>query len=392
MTSTLLTDCRLVTFVLDAGGAGQIALVDDGALVISDEIVAWAGQRNSLPKQWEDLAPESCGGRLLTPGLVDAFTGLYPGPTGEMSEDLYVTQALTRLAGNLAEGVTWREFKTGAAADLETAMRQLSLARRIRAAAPQRLSVTLRAAHLREDDEDHDAHMQMLCTKLIPEAHASGLLDAVEALCDDKLEVETGEACGFSLDDASTVLEAAYRKKIPTRLGCERHADTGAVALAPSFYARCAAYLNFCDELGVEALAQARTTALLLPLAQAPGQRLPPVDELRSRGISIALGTAGEDDAGSTPTGRAVEWTSPLLAARRACELYGLTEAEAIAGITFEGARVLGGPNGDPRVGTLSWGAPADLALWDATELEALLQTDPPLLAARVWVRGRRWI
>jgi len=102
------------------------------------------------------------------------------------------------------------------------------------------------------------------------EAHMTGLLDAVEALCDDEVDDETGLACGFSLDDASTVLEAAYRKKIPTRLGCERHADTGGVALAPSFYARCAAYLNFCDELGVEALAQARTTAMLLPSPRRP--------------------------------------------------------------------------------------------------------------------------
>jgi len=391
MTSALLTDCRLTTFALDASGASEIAMIDDGALVISGEIVAWAGQRSSLPDQWKDLPPQSCGGRLLTPGLVDAFTGLHPGPTEGMGDDLYVAQALAQLAENLAQGVTWREFKTGADADKEGAMHQLLLARRIQAAVPQRLSVTLRAAHVREDDEDHDARIETLCTKLIPEAHITGLLDAVEALCDDEIDDETGEARGFSLDDASTVLEAAYRKKIPTRLGCERHADTGGVALAPSFYARCAAYLNFCDELGVEALAQARTTAMLLPLAQAPDKPLPPVDELRGQRIPIALGTAGaEDDTGPPATGRASPWVSPLLAARRACELYGLTAAEAFAGVTLAGARVLGGPNADPRLGTLGVGAPADLALWDAADLEMLLQAEPSLLPHRVWVRGQR--
>jgi imidazolonepropionase len=391
MTSSLLTDCRLATYVFDAGGgAGQLILIDRSALVISGDIVAWAGERSSLPKQWQDLAPQSCGGQLLTPGLVDAFTGLHPGPTQGMSDDLYVAQALAQLALSLRQGVTWRELKIGADTDMDGAMRQLLLARRIQTAAPQRLSVTLRAAHVREDDENHDSYLEILCSKLIPEAHTTGLLDAVEALCDDEVDDETGLARGFSLDDASTVLEAAYRKKIPTRLGCERHADTGGVALAPSFYARCAAYLNFCDELGVEALAQARTTAMLLPLAQAPGQRLPPVDKLRGKGIPIALGTAGQDEAGATAAGRAGEWPSPLLAARRACEVYGLSAAEAFAGITAAGARVLGGPNADPHAGTLSTGAPADLALWDATDLDALLQADSPPLARRVWVRGRQ--
>jgi imidazolonepropionase len=391
MASSLLTDCQLATYVVDAaGGAGQVTLIERGALVIADDAIAWAGQRGSLPKQWQDLAPQSCGGRLLTPGLVDAFTSLHPGPAQAESDDLYVAQALAQVAMSLKQGVTWRELKTGAHTDSDRAMRQLLLARRIQTAAPQRLSVTLRAAQVREDDENHDTHIDVLCNKLILGAYAAGLLDAVEVLCDDGVDEETGEAYGFSLDDASTLLEAAYRKKIPTRLGCEHHTDTGGVALAPSFYARCAAYLNFCDELGVEALARARTTAMLLPLAHKPGQRLPPVDELRRQRVSMALGTAGQDDASPSATGRAGEWPSPLLAARRACEVYGLSGAEAFAGITAAGARVLGGPNADPRAGTLSAGASADLALWDATDLDGLLQAESPPVARRVWVQGRQ--
>src|SRR5258708_13152065 len=124
-------------------------------------------------------------------------------------------------------------------------MRQLSLARRIQGATSQRVFVTLRAAEVGEDGGKKDARIETWCTKLIPMAHSSGCLDAVEALCDDGLDEATGEARGFSLDDASTVLEAAYRKKIPTRLGCERYADTGAVALPPSCNARCARCWKF---------------------------------------------------------------------------------------------------------------------------------------------------
>jgi imidazolonepropionase len=390
MASTLLTDCRLATALPGANGVIEIVQVDDGALVINDATVAWAGPRSSLPGQWESLSPQSCGGQLLTPGLVDAFTALDPGPASGTDDDSYVAQALVLLSESLTQGVTWREFKTGAVVDPEGALRQLLLARRIQSSVQQRLSVTLRTAHVGEDDESRTAHLETLCTRLIPDAHAMKLLDAVEAVCDEEVDPETGEAFGFSLDDASTVLEAAYRKKIPTRLVCERHSDTGAVALAPSFYARCAAYLNFCDVLGVEALAQARTTAMLLPLAQEPDQRLPPVSELRDQRIQIALGTAAAERHGrSSRAGRTQIRTSLLLAARRGRELYGLTAAEAFAGITSAGARVLGGPNADSQAGTLSVGASADLALWEANDLEALLESEPPLLPQQVWVHGR---
>jgi len=70
---------------------------------------------------------------------------------------------------SLRQGVTWRELKTGADTDPDGAMRQLLLARRIQTAAPQRLSVTLRAAHVSKDDENHDSYLEILCTKLIPE-------------------------------------------------------------------------------------------------------------------------------------------------------------------------------------------------------------------------------
>jgi len=62
----------------------------------------------------------------------------------------------------------------------------------------------------------------------------------------------------------------------------------------------------------------------------------------------------------------------------------------SLCGYHRRGGAGPGGTNADPRAGTLSAGASADLALWDATNLDALLQTDSPPLARRVWVRGRQ--
>src|ERR1700722_17107276 len=136
----LWIDCRLATGTSDPGSANAVTVIDDAAVVISDETIAWVGSHSLLPGQWNGLPQQSCGGCLLTPGLVDAFTPLYPGPAADGGDDdEYVARALAQLAENLAQGVTWREFKTGAEASMEGALRQLLLAQRIKAAAAQRV-------------------------------------------------------------------------------------------------------------------------------------------------------------------------------------------------------------------------------------------------------------
>ena len=73
---------------------------------------------------------------------------------------------------------------------------------------------------------------------------------------------------------------------------------------------------------------------------------------------------------------------SPLLAMNMACTLFGLTPAEALAGMTSHAARALGLADR----GTLEVGKRADLALWDI-EL-------PAELAYRMGARPliRRWV
>ncbi|HEV8390208.1 MAG TPA: imidazolonepropionase, partial [Dongiaceae bacterium] len=67
----LLTDCRAATMAL-ADGYGAI---EDAAIAIEGERIAWIGERADLPKQ---AAREtvSLDGRWVTPGLIDCHTHL----------------------------------------------------------------------------------------------------------------------------------------------------------------------------------------------------------------------------------------------------------------------------------------------------------------------------
>jgi imidazolonepropionase len=383
--STLLIDCRTATTLLSSAGTPTLLETDDAAVVIEGEHIAWHGSRRDLPERWRSVPAQSCEGGLLTPGLVDAFADVAL-PERDAGSAAVCDADLDWLLERLDQGVTWFELKTGSNPDIEVALRQLAWGRALCSRAPQRASLTLQVAHLPDDVGDHDERIEALCTQLLPRAHADGTMDAIEVLCEESRDEADGASLGFSLDDASTVLEAAYRKKVPTRMGCERFSDSGGTALAPSFYARCAAHLNHCDKLGIEALHQARTTAMLLPLALRNNQPHPPLAELRALQVPMAVGTGTAQLAGSRPR---LPSTSPLVAARQAMQLFDLDESEAFAAITLHATKVLAGPNGPEQGGTISPGAPADLVLWPQSTATTWLAARPSLDAQRIWVGGR---
>ena len=64
----LLIDCHVATMI--EGGAPYGA-VEDAAVVVADGRIAWAGPMPELPADYRGLPEHDCGGRLLTPGLID---------------------------------------------------------------------------------------------------------------------------------------------------------------------------------------------------------------------------------------------------------------------------------------------------------------------------------
>jgi len=103
-------------------------------------------------------------------------------------------------------------------------------------------------------------------------------------------------------------------------------------------------------------MAKSGTSAVLLPGAFyfLGEEQMPPVDVLRSQGISIAIAT--DLNPGSSPI------NSPHIAMNMACVLFGLNPEEALCGMTRNAAKVLG-MQGDR--GVLREGSSADLVLWD---------------------------
>jgi len=181
-----------------------------------------------------------------------------------------------------------------------------------------------------------------------PYAHAEGLIDAVDGFC---------EGIAFDTAQVARVFDAARDLGLPVKLHAEQLSNLGGARLAASYGALSADHLEYVDAAGVAAMAEAGTTAVLLPGAfyTLRETQAPPVDLFRKAGVPMALAT--DCNPGSSPL------TSLLLTMNMGCTLFGMTPAEALAGVTRNAARALGLAD----AGTIAPGQRADLAVWDVS-------------------------
>jgi imidazolonepropionase len=397
----LWRNARLATLAPDQPGLGVVV---DGLIACRDGLIVHAGPARDAPQELDAREVIDCGGRWITPGLIDCHTHLvYAGDrahefeqrlkgvtyeeiarqgggivstvnaTRAATEMQLVASALPRLDALLAEGVTTIEVKSGYGLSLEHERKMLSAARALGRERAVTVSTTFLGAHAvpPEFAGRSDDYIREVADVMLPALAHAGLVDAVDAYC---------ERIGFSRGQTERVFVAAAAHGLRVKLHAEQLSNCHGAALAAAHRALSADHLEYVDEPGVAAMAAAGTVAVLLPGAfyTLRETQLPPVALLRSHGVPIALAT--DCNPGTSPL------TSLLLVMNMAATLFRLTVDECLIGVTRAAAQALGL---DTRVGTLEPGKQCDLAIWDIerpAELVYHLGRKP--LHARVW-RGR---
>lgn len=380
VTCRIFRNATLATLETTGDAAAQAyGLIPQAALVIEDGRIAWRGPEDQLPAPYAALPGEDLNGALVTPALIDCHTHVVFGgdramefemrlngasyeevaragggivstvrATRAASEEALLAQALKRVDALIAEGVTTLEIKSGYGLDVETELRMLRVARKIGERRPIRVRTTFLGAHAvpAEFKGEDDRYLDEICLPTLELAHGEGLVDAVDGFC---------EGIAFSPAQMARVFDKAAALGLPVKLHAEQLSNLGGAALAASYKALSADHLEYLDEAGVTAMAEAGTVAVLLPGAFYTLREtvLPPMDLLRRHGVAIALAT--DCNPGTSPL------TSLLLTMNMACTLFRMTPEEALAGVTREAARALGLDD----CGTLCPGARADLAIWD---------------------------
>jgi imidazolonepropionase len=371
----LWIDVHLATFA-QQGSYGEIR---DGAIAVRDGRIAWIGERAQLPADAPVRRVESGHGCWLLPGFIDCHTHIvYAGNRSDEFEDrlngasyadiarrgggivatvkatraatpkALLAASATRVASLLGEGVTTIEIKSGYGLDLATEAKMLRTARALGTTLPVRVRTTFLGAHALPPEfaGRADAYIDAVCNEMLPALAAEGLVDAVDAFC---------ENIGFTPEQTERVFRAARAQGLPVKLHAEQLSDQGGAALVARYGGLSADHLEYLGESGVLAMAAAGTVAVLLPGAfyYLRETKLPPLASLREHNVPIAVAT--DCNPGTSPM------TSLLTALNMACTLFRLTPQEALAGATINAACALGIAD---DVGSLAVGKRADFALW----------------------------
>jgi imidazolonepropionase len=271
------------------------------------------------------------------------------GATRAASEEDLLADALRRADALIAEGVAAVEIKSGYGLDIDTELKMLKVARRIGELRAVRVRTSFLGAHAvpPEYAGRADAYIDEICLPVLEAAHDASLADAVDGFF---------EGVAFTPAQIARVFDKAQALGMPVKLHAEQLSDLGGAKLAARYGALSADHLEYLDEDGVAAMAEAGTVATLLPGAfyTLHETRSPPVGLLRRHGVPIAVAT--DCNPGSSPL------ASVLLAMNMACTLFRLTPEEALAGVTRNAAKALGLTD----TGVIAPGMRADLAIWNA--------------------------
>jgi imidazolonepropionase len=394
----LWSKARLATMA--AGAAEPYGAVNDGVVAARDGRIVYAGAQAGAPR-FDAAETIDCGGRWITPGLIDCHTHLVHGgdrahefelrlqgasyeeiaragggilstvkATRAASEAELFASADRRLSALMAEGVTTVEIKSGYGLEIAAETKCLRVARQLGRERPATVRTTFLGAHAipPEFKGRSGDYVDLVAGPMLDAVAAGSLADAVDVFC---------EGIAFSPDETARVFAAAKARGLAVKIHAEQLSNLGGAALAARHGALSADHLEYLDEAGVIAMRDAGTVAVILPGAFyfLRETQKPPIDLLRQHGVPIALAT--DANPGSSPL------TSPLLVLNMACTLFRLTPEEALAGLTRRAARALGMAD---EIGTLEAGKACDLAIWEIerpAELAYRIGFNP--LHARIW-------
>ena len=359
---------------------GQIRILRDAYVLLRDGLVAEVGTGE---KEVFDAQVIDAGGKLVTPGLVDAHTHLVFGgwrqnelglklhgatyldilamgggilstvnATRAATEDQLVEKARAALDEMLSLGVTTVEAKSGYGLDLDNELKQLRAVRRLNAEHPIDLVSTFLGAHAvpKEYKEDRESYIRLLCDEVIPAVAREGLAEFCDVFC------ETGV---FSAAESRVILEAGKRYGLVPKIHADEIDPIGGSQLTAEMGAISAEHLIVCPPEGIAAMAEGGTVACLLPATSFYlGSTFAPARAMIDAGVPVAM--ASDFNPGSCPS------LNLQLVMNLGCLKYRMTPEEVLTAVTLNGAAAICRAD---TVGSLEPGKQGDLVIWDAEDL-----------------------
>ena len=369
------------TSARSGGAQGEIRTLRDAWVLMEDGLISAVG--TGVPPAAEGARVLDAGGRLATPGLVDAHTHLIFGgwrqnelalklrgvpyldilaqgggilstvrATRAASQEELADKARLALDEMLALGTTTCEAKSGYGLDTETELRQLRAIRALDQTHPIDLVPTFLGAHALPEayKNDRAGYIRLLCEEMIPAAAAEGLAEFCDVFC------ETGV---FTAEESRAILEAGKKYGLRPKIHADEIDPIGGSRLAGEIGAVSAEHLIVCPEEGIAAMAAGGAAACLLPCTSFYlGAAYAPARRMVEAGVPVAMAT--DFNPGSCPC------LNMQLVMSLGCLKYRLTPEEVLTAVTLNGAAAIGRAD---RTGSVEPGKWGDLVIWEAEDL-----------------------
>ncbi len=389
------------------GELGDCGILTAAAVAVDRERIVAVGPRDDLERAYPNAERVDCDHRVLMPGLVDSHThAIFGKPRYEeqelraagadymeiarrgggihasvsdlrarSEEQLYVL-ARARLGRLSGYGATTVEVKSGYGLTLDDELKMLRVARRLAHALPLRIVPTFLGAHeipqeARATPAGRADYVRSLVSGMIPRVAAEKLAQFVDVFCEPGV---------FTVEESRSVLEAARQAGLGLKLHADELRPSGGAVLAAELGATSADHLAAITHDGIRALAASQTVATLLPgtMLFLGKDRQAPARALIEAGAAVALAT--DFNPGTSPTAN-----FPLILTLAVSQLR-MSVAEAVLAATVNGAAALGIAD---RVGQLTPGFSADLALFEIDDVRELPYWYGDQRCRATWVRGR---
>lgn len=377
---------ELVTNDPAQGDGSALGVIEDGAVVVDGDTIAWVGRGRDAPATDSHV---DWGGSSVVPGFVDSHAHLVfagersaefaarmsgqPYAAGGIvttvastraADDATLVSGVGRLAGELLNaGVTTFESKSGYGLTVEDEARSLAVARRFTS------ETTFLGAHVVpvEFRDNREGYIDLVTGAMLDACVASARW--IDVFCDRG---------AFDVDESRVILSAGIAAGLQPRVHAGQLAPSGGIRMAVELGAASVDHCTYATDDDIEALAAGPTVATLLPGAEF-STRAPWPDARRMIDAGVTVAIATDCNPGSSFT-----TNMPFCIAVAVRDMH-FTPAEALWSATAGGAAALRRDD----IGALAPGKRADFVRLDAPSYVHLAYRPGVPLVRDVVVGGR---
>ena len=377
---------------------GNIQILRDAWVLMEDGVITQVG---TGPAPAADRTIDA-GGKLVTPGLVDAHTHLIFGgwrqnelglklhgktyleiqnagggiqsttnATRQSTEEELTQKAEKALDEMLHFGVTTCEAKSGYGLATQHELKALQVIDNLNRTHPIDLVATFMGAHLvpAEYKSNRGEYIRLVCEEMMPLVAQQGVAKYCDVFC---------EADTFTVEESRQVLEAGLKYGLRPKIHADEIEAIGGSQLAGEIGAISAEHLIVCPPEGIASMAKGGTIACLLPATSFYlGAVFAPARDMVSAGVPVAMAT--DFNPGSCPC------LNLQFVINLGCLKYKLTPEEVLTAVTLNAAAAIDLAG---RVGSMEPGKQGDLVIWDAPDLDYICYRMGSNLARTVIKKG----